>query len=47
MGLALATVFQCLSNRRMCAIGQAPRVLGPLPLVFSVCYLVDQIFVPF
>jgi hypothetical protein len=47
MGLALATVFQSLSNRRMCAIGQTPRVLGPLPLVFSVYYLVEQIFVPF
>lgn len=31
----------------MCGIGQAPRALGPLPLVFSVYYLVEQIFVPF
>jgi hypothetical protein len=29
MGLALASVSQPLSNRRMCAIGQAPRALGP------------------
>ena len=28
-------------------MGRAPRVLGPLPLVFSVYYLVEQIFVPF
>jgi len=46
MGLALATVFQSLSNRLGCAIGGAPRVLGPLFLGFSVYYLVGQIFVP-
>jgi hypothetical protein len=47
MGLALAFVSQSLSNRRMCAVGQAPRVLGPFPSGFLCLILSGTVSCPF